>query len=85
MRKLIVNEPQTEGRRGVTSSSSTLEDVRVGVRLKISALWIAMLFLFAPSGRPAVAAQERVHDPEGPSSIATCIPRIEDHRQFESP
>jgi len=47
MRKLIVNEPQTEGRRGVTSSSSTLEDVRVGVRLKISALWIAMLFLFA--------------------------------------
>ncbi len=47
MRKLIVNEPRTEGRRGVTSSSSTLEDVRVGVRLKISALWIAMLFLFA--------------------------------------
>jgi len=47
MRKLIVNEPQTEGRRGVTSSCSTLEDVRVGVRLKISALWIAMLFLFA--------------------------------------
>lgn len=47
MRKLIVNEPQTEGRRGLTSSSSTLEDVRVGVRLKISALWIAMLFLFA--------------------------------------
>jgi len=47
MRKLIVNEPQTEGSRGVTSSSSTLEDVRVGVRLKISALWIAMLFLFA--------------------------------------
>jgi hypothetical protein len=47
MRKLIVNELQTEGRRGVTSSSSTLEDVRVGVRLKISALWIAMLFLFA--------------------------------------
>jgi hypothetical protein len=47
MRKLIVNEPQTEGRRGVTSSSTTLEDVRVGVRLKISALWIAMLFLFA--------------------------------------
>jgi hypothetical protein len=30
-----------------TSSSSTLEDVRIGVRLKISALWIAMLFLFA--------------------------------------
>ena len=30
-----------------TTSSSYLEDVRVGVRLKISALWIAMLFLFA--------------------------------------
>jgi hypothetical protein len=30
-----------------TSSSGILEDVRVGVRLKISALWIAMLFLFA--------------------------------------
>jgi hypothetical protein len=30
-----------------TSTSRVLEDVRVGVRLKISALWIAMLFLFA--------------------------------------
>ena len=30
-----------------TSSSGFLEDVRIGVRLKISALWIAMLFLFA--------------------------------------
>jgi uncharacterized protein DUF6326 len=30
-----------------TSSSRFLEDVRIGVRLKISALWIAMLFLFA--------------------------------------
>src|SRR5687767_11193197 len=30
-----------------TSNSSILEDVRIGVRLKISALWIAMLFLFA--------------------------------------
>jgi len=30
-----------------TTSSSTLEDVRVGVRPKISALWIAMLILFA--------------------------------------
>jgi len=30
-----------------TSSSGILEDVRVGVPLKISALWIAMLFLFA--------------------------------------
>jgi len=30
-----------------TSSSEILEDVRISVRLKISALWIAMLFLFA--------------------------------------
>jgi hypothetical protein len=30
-----------------TSSSGILEDVRIGVRPKISALWIAMLFLFA--------------------------------------
>jgi uncharacterized membrane protein YoaT (DUF817 family) len=28
-------------------SNSTLEDVRVGVKLRISALWIALLFLFA--------------------------------------
>jgi len=31
----------------VTITSSSLEDVRIGVRVKISALWIAMLFLFA--------------------------------------
>jgi hypothetical protein len=30
-----------------TSNSRILEDVRIGVRLKISALWIATLFLFA--------------------------------------
>ena len=30
-----------------SSGSSILGDVQVGVRLKISALWIAMLFLFA--------------------------------------
>lgn len=30
-----------------TSSSTTFDDVRIGVRLKISALWIAMLLLFA--------------------------------------
>ena len=30
-----------------TSSSGILEDLRIGVRLKISALWIAMLLLFA--------------------------------------
>lgn len=29
------------------ANSGILEDVRVGVRLKVSALWIAMLFLFA--------------------------------------
>ena len=29
------------------SGSGFVEDVRIGVRLKISALWIAMLFLFA--------------------------------------
>jgi hypothetical protein len=29
-----------------TANSRILEDVRVGVRLKISALWIAVLFLF---------------------------------------
>jgi hypothetical protein len=30
-----------------TSGSQPFEDVRIGVRLKICALWIAMLFLFA--------------------------------------
>lgn len=30
-----------------TSSSTTFQDVRIGVALKISALWIAMLLLFA--------------------------------------
>ncbi len=30
-----------------TVRSRILEDVRIGVRLKISALWVAMLFLFA--------------------------------------
>lgn len=30
-----------------TSNSEIVEDVRIGVRLKISALWISMLFLFA--------------------------------------
>jgi hypothetical protein len=37
------------GREGKvsTSNSKILEDERIGVRLKISALWIAMLFLFA--------------------------------------
>jgi hypothetical protein len=30
-----------------TSNSMILEDVRIGVRLKISALWTAMLFLYA--------------------------------------
>jgi hypothetical protein len=30
-----------------TPGSRTFDDARVGVRLKISALWVAMLFLFA--------------------------------------
>ena len=30
-----------------SASSKTFEDVKVGVRCKIAALWIAMLFLFA--------------------------------------
>jgi Family of unknown function (DUF6326) len=30
-----------------TSDSTILEDVRIGVRLKIAALWTAVLFLFA--------------------------------------
>jgi hypothetical protein len=30
-----------------SASSRTFEDVKVGVRFKIAALWIAMLFLFA--------------------------------------
>ena len=30
-----------------TANSRALDDARVGVRLKISSLWIAMLFLFA--------------------------------------
>ena len=30
-----------------SASSMTFEDVKVGVRFKIAALWIAMLFLFA--------------------------------------
>jgi len=31
----------------VAITNSSLEEARIGVRLKISALWIAMLFLFA--------------------------------------
>jgi len=30
-----------------SASSRTFEDVNVGVRYKIAALWVAMLFLFA--------------------------------------
>jgi hypothetical protein len=42
-------ERATEGGRAEvsTSNSTIFEDVRIGVRLKISALWIAMLFQFA--------------------------------------
>jgi uncharacterized protein DUF6326 len=39
--------PHKGGVRADVSNSTTFEDVRIGVRLKISALWIAMLFLFA--------------------------------------
>ena len=39
-----------------TANSRTLEDVWVGVRLKISALWIAVLFLFAASVYIAIAS-----------------------------
>jgi Family of unknown function (DUF6326) len=38
---------RAEGGKVATSNSKILEDERIGVRLKISALWIAMLFLFA--------------------------------------
>jgi uncharacterized membrane protein YeiH len=31
----------------MTDAGPSFEDVRIGVRLKISALWVAMLFLFA--------------------------------------
>lgn len=31
----------------VTSGSTLVEDARIGVRLKISALWVSLLFLFA--------------------------------------
>jgi uncharacterized membrane protein YdbT with pleckstrin-like domain len=41
-------EPMAKGRAEVsTANSRILEDERIGVRLKISALWIAMLFRFA--------------------------------------
>jgi hypothetical protein len=36
-----------EAKVSTTSDSHILEDARIGIRLKISALWIAMLFLFA--------------------------------------
>jgi uncharacterized protein DUF6326 len=36
-----------EGSNVSTSNFGTLEDGRIGVRIKISALWITMLFLFA--------------------------------------
>ena len=39
-----------------SASSRTFEDVKVGVRCKIAALWIAMLFLFAVSLYVAVAS-----------------------------
>jgi hypothetical protein len=36
-----------EAKVSTTSDSHIAEGVRIGVRLKISALWVAMLFLFA--------------------------------------
>jgi hypothetical protein len=36
-----------EAKVSTTSDSQIIEDARIGVRLKISALWVAMLFLFA--------------------------------------
>jgi hypothetical protein len=43
--------PALTGNQGVANvagaSSRTFEDMKVGVRCKIAALWIAMLFLFA--------------------------------------
>src|SRR5512132_3935841 len=36
-----------EAKVSATSDSQIIEDARIGVRLKISALWVAMLFLFA--------------------------------------
>jgi hypothetical protein len=36
-----------EAKVSVTSDSHIAEGARIGVRLKISALWVAMLFLFA--------------------------------------
>jgi Family of unknown function (DUF6326) len=38
---------ETEGEHVSTSGVTVREDIRVGVRLKISALWVTMLFLFA--------------------------------------
>jgi hypothetical protein len=44
----VANWRGNEGGAHVSSDSSgTFEDVKVGVRCKIAALWIAMLFLFA--------------------------------------
>ena len=36
-----------EAKVSMTSDSHMPEGVRIGVRLKIAALWVAMLFLFA--------------------------------------
>ncbi len=36
-----------EAKVSMASESHIAEGVRIGVRLKISALWVAMLFLFA--------------------------------------
>jgi hypothetical protein len=45
--KIGIAYPSCEKEADVAITNSSLEDVRIGVRLKISALWIGMLFLFA--------------------------------------
>ena len=44
------------------SGSGFVEDVRIGVRLKISVLWIAMLFLFAYAFEHASARDQILAD-----------------------
>jgi hypothetical protein len=47
MTRLRVSAARRKGGEVSTPRSRVLEDVKVGVRLKMSALWIATLFLFA--------------------------------------
>jgi uncharacterized membrane protein (UPF0136 family) len=45
-----------------SASSRTFEDVKVGVRCKIAALWIAMLFLFAYGDIFGFFRKEQIQD-----------------------